>query len=1647
MIAKMQMSVLSTLFLVFFSSLYIDSASSAGLGKRGLTPGADKCATSCGNDATCVRGCGLWRSSLNSSCETSCMDMFPRSRQRNSSVVNCRQGCDYALNGYLRDFQGLVDSLSIPYLYPPSESNTSFTLDFENYSPQIGTGRAQYAECGHNCSNKTLDWRYFVPDVIVNSSTFTVTGLWPYTWYKFRVVWMPTMRDFVYSKESRPLRTLESGGPFDPPVIVYAEALTFYQIMIKWEPPKRFNGPAHGYRLNWTDAKNPYSHKYTHVNESVAYKIFENLRPGRTYHIRVAAANKEAWGPYAEVHVATPPLPPQRPGSKHGNVVTVDLLYGLPNELRLHRKDVERKWFGFSEPTLYPFNCLNTSITCPDATDETRIHALAFDSRRNLTFISQGFGNIVAVDLTYRTNKTIFSNERYNITLLSYDWMNQQLYFVSFGEISRCDVAGFSDPTMCISLGYCHNRLRKIIVDPINGFVFGLVNLENARSEFFRLPLSPNSVPVRSADLLRDAERIWTQPQNVATFTVMYDSCSILFPDSNNGNLRRFYCDGKDAIEQVREDFAADRLISYSYKKLSNMLFAGGAVYGYSGNSVHMEEYNVLEDKFHMQFLPVDSNFNITGMEAFGRDGQPEPYPVGEPCGLHFFASSGRLHITWKPPAPLAMQSPTAWNRWTYSYEFAAANDSKNILSRLTNDTQVIMDGLIPNTSYIFRIQALSPTRSGPVSPSYTVRTYSVDGPEFLVVNSSALFTMSLESMGSENVIKSATGFVDVDEVVWAPDFVAVYKKTQLIVIKDGTSTGMTLKDVGSIAYDWIGRKFYWMDNLERAIFRAQFGAEREREKVIQEAGKQILVDPLRAAVYWCTDLAVETVKMNGLNQRRLLQLDPLTADQIITISIDHRKRTLYAVVQKDNGLEIFGISLLWRSGSDRMEKVVDLPLFPYTRGSLMVYEERLISVGEDGNVNVVDFRSQNVTLQFEKANIRLLTIIPRMEEELKGLNRTIFDFKAIPSPLDTSRIRCEDEGGDLVVTWTPATDYNYGNVQYDVIVTNRENVVYNDTVTSVERVVIPGTVISAHLTVAIRPVTEFGSANFAKKTFGHIDVLAVTAAAPLSSSVIAAITVCACVVVVIVTALCVARKKVCYSIKRFTSRVATPSDLETNNLELRSLSACNFVYDGSHLDVSNVPRIDRNRITKIKVIGAGAFGEVFVATGENMLGSLPGIVTVAVKTLRDKPGKNNREQFLKEASVMSQINHKHITRFLGICVEYEPYYIVMEYMDSGNLLEYLRSHRNDTAEPLTFVDKLEICRDIAEGCAYLQECRLVHRDLAARNCLVTHENGARVVKIGDFGLTRDIYHMHYYRVNARGYMPVRWAAPESIMDGIFTTESDVWSYGVVMWEVITLGQIPYLHHTQQEVVELIKSGTNPLHVSGPIGAPPSITNLLYQCWKRDPRQRPTFRSCLHVVRSLLEDNGSGDDAADDDASAPEGAAALCLRGYSPSNLKSESFPNLYRSEHSRNVHRSSISSPDCLDRQSARSDDSGVAVTIPKSPNTVPVVHLTAPVEARPAPPDDHLGYVTVSPNARLPPYLTVLYTLEENSRAPAPIPSVVPPAEIASPSFSAQTLIAAQPLSFANHSYMNTLCNNGARAPAVIRPSDQSVDHIFRI
>ncbi|XP_053677809.1 uncharacterized protein LOC128727882 [Anopheles nili] len=263
---------------------------------------------------------------------------------------------------------------------------------------------------------------------------------------------------------------------------------------------------------------------------------------------------------------------------------------------------------------------------------------------------------------------------------------------------------------------------------------------------------------------------------------------------------------------------------------------------------------------------------------------------------------------------------------------------------------------------------------------------------------------------------------------------------------------------------------------------------------------------------------------------------------------------------------------------------------------------------------------------------------------------------------------------------------------------------------------------------------------------------------------------------------------------------------------------------------------IPKDRVVINRRLGDGAFGTVY--GGEAQIDG-ERWTAVAVKTLKVGSTTEDKVDFLSEAEAMKRFDHNNIVMLLGVCLQSEPVYTIMEYMLYGDLKTYLLARRHlvnsKQSEDSDISNKrlTMMALDVSRALSYLAEQKYVHRDVACRNCLV---NAQRVVKLGDFGMARSTFENDYYRFNRKGMLPVRWMAPESLTMGLFTPASDVWSYGVLLYEIITFGSFPFQGLSNNQVLENLKQGQT---LTIPAGVKPQLEGLMKACWNEDYKKRP----------------------------------------------------------------------------------------------------------------------------------------------------------------------------------------------------------------
>jgi len=284
-----------------------------------------------------------------------------------------------------------------------------------------------------------------------------------------------------------------------------------------------------------------------------------------------------------------------------------------------------------------------------------------------------------------------------------------------------------------------------------------------------------------------------------------------------------------------------------------------------------------------------------------------------------------------------------------------------------------------------------------------------------------------------------------------------------------------------------------------------------------------------------------------------------------------------------------------------------------------------------------------------------------------------------------------------------------------------------------------------------------------------------------------------------------------------------------------------------------------RHHLKFYGILGEGCFGQVWKCEALNIDGR-KGVTMVAVKTLKESASNKEKEDLVSELNLMKTLltePHTNVVRLLGCCTsanDKEPTYVIMEYVSKGKLQEFLRKSRAEhyygnlhgSSQKLTSRDLTSFCYQVARGMEYLSSKKVIHRDLAARNILVSETN---ICKVADFGFSRDVMANNIYERKSEGRLPIRWMAPEALYDNVYTTKTDVWSFGVLMWEIVTLGSTPYPGMSGSEVMKRVREG---VRLEKPEHCDREIYNMMFYCWDNDPQERPSFSQLVKDLESLL---------------------------------------------------------------------------------------------------------------------------------------------------------------------------------------------------
>lgn len=282
-----------------------------------------------------------------------------------------------------------------------------------------------------------------------------------------------------------------------------------------------------------------------------------------------------------------------------------------------------------------------------------------------------------------------------------------------------------------------------------------------------------------------------------------------------------------------------------------------------------------------------------------------------------------------------------------------------------------------------------------------------------------------------------------------------------------------------------------------------------------------------------------------------------------------------------------------------------------------------------------------------------------------------------------------------------------------------------------------------------------------------------------------------------------------------------------------------------------------RETVRFLKDLGEGEFGKLYKGEVVEKVDGVQTARPILAKVLRSSSSSSYRESFLRQAETWSKFSHPNVMTIIGVCYNGPPTCILYECVECGTLRDYLVENcplespvedDDDDPDTLTYHEQLSIAIQVAAGMNYLSQHNYIHGDIAARNCMV----GPRMtVKITDVALSRNPFFNDYHRSGNRPPMPLRWMAPEGVLNYRFTVETDIWSFGVLLWEIFSFGARPHDRCTDEEVTERIREH---LLLPCPSDCPNRVFVLMKECWDILPPSRPRFSTIYTHLCALRSD-------------------------------------------------------------------------------------------------------------------------------------------------------------------------------------------------
>ncbi|KAF0289273.1 Proto-oncogene tyrosine-protein kinase ROS [Amphibalanus amphitrite] len=810
----------------------------------------------------CNKGCAGRNRSLESSCKQFCMDEGPSSQQ--GERWYCVIGCNIAVSRYVQQLREELQ-LGAPTLVPDSLTADSVTIRW--LAPPLPHVMllVQY-----KYSDLPGEWIFYQPDVKLNASQVTITGLKPYTKYQFRVLWaVAASQEPLPGAPSHPISTLARGRPASAPEALTVAAPDAHHVSLRWLPPSFPGGPLVSYLLV---VRAGGQRTAAEIDPHLTSHVLGGLQPNTNYTVTVSAINKDGAGPPAESWVRTPALAAEVSTQERPMLIigSGDLI------LRLK------------------MNVTSAPRTVYRADKGVNITGTAMDVSSAQLFLATSAGRVLRLPLDGSASRPV------DVTpvglagqpaLLALDWLAGALYGLVAAPGGDWTVQRWllDDPKASDTGLRFAARPAHMAVDPQNGYFYYSVSEPSPDAGLFRC----------SFDNMTSAERVASGADlNFATFVIDHTNFSVLVPGREKNTVFAL-----SMISWSRADIRSGA-VRPQYDGMLALAEHARTLCWSRGQHIYLETYRA-DRRAHYanQFMFSQTRLPVISLHVQHPASQPRPAPASPPRELQVVFHSGRALARWQPPALSGLAGPAAWSHWTYQLRLTDAAGRSRDVENITG-TEVTVEKLAPDTQYTLQVRALSVSGLGPWSAPFRGRTleHHLDASGPFLLWSTEVGLLRSDVIGDRpTVLVSRASFnasdksgIHVSDLTWCDDIMYLATNDSRVYSHD-LRTG-ELRQLGdavqatALAVDWIGRRLYWSSPKQQLIYGAPLPDDDVTSKRDVTAGtplpfftaaRHLRVDALRGVLYWATGHTVEASYLNGERRRHLYKTGIFSGKQV----------------------------------------------------------------------------------------------------------------------------------------------------------------------------------------------------------------------------------------------------------------------------------------------------------------------------------------------------------------------------------------------------------------------------------------------------------------------------------------------------------------------------------------------------------------------------------------------------------------------------------------------------------------------------------------------------------------------------------------------------------------------------------------------